>query len=214
MEVNWTGRMTYKEFIANMRLIPNKITAIRFLAIPVMWGMAYFHQLKFIGIGLVIGLISDLLDGAVARKLGQTSQFGSKFDSLSDQLIQISALIWVLWLMPEMIKENWILSILGISIYFFSLMVGLIKFKQLANLHLYLSKLGGLFLYILLIHAFLTGNYHETLFILAAIFFILSSTETLVLQLKFKQVDPNMGSIFLIDLPEDHQIRSWLSRIP
>jgi hypothetical protein len=203
-----------KELRSNFRLIPNQITAIRFLAIPVMWLMAFHKQLTLIGIGLAISLVSDFLDGAVARKLHQTSDFGSKFDSISDQFVQLSALIWVFWLMPEIISENTSISILAVAAYFTSLLVGLVKFRRLANLHLYLSKVGGLFLYIFLIHAFIVSKYNYYLFLLAGILFILSSTETLYLQLTRQRVDSNIGSAFLKYIDDDHPIRYWLSRIP
>jgi hypothetical protein len=74
----------YSEIKSNLRLIPNQITAIRFILIPLMWVWAFQEQITYIGIGLAISLVTDLLDGAVARKLNQTSDFGSKFDSLSD----------------------------------------------------------------------------------------------------------------------------------
>jgi phosphatidylglycerophosphate synthase len=200
--------------ISNLRLVPNQLTAVRFFAVPVLWFCAFRGQLTCIGIGLIIGLVTDLLDGAVARKLNQTSDFGSKFDSLADQFLQLSALIWVLMLMPEIFSENLFISLLAITIYITSLLVGLVKFKRMANLHLYLSKVGGLFLYIFLIQAFISGEYSYFLFIVAGILFILSSTETLILQLILPSVDSNIGSIFFRYLEADHPIRYWLSRLP
>jgi phosphatidylglycerophosphate synthase len=200
--------------ISNLRLIPNQITAVRFFAVPVIWVCAFHGQLIWIGIGLIISLISDLLDGAVARKLNQTSQFGSKFDSLADQFLQLSSLIWVLMLMPEIFSENLFISLLAIIIYITSLLVGLVKFKRIADLHLYLSKFGGLFLYIFLIHAFIFGEYSLFLFMIAGILFILSSAETLILQLTMPRVDSNIGSILFRFIEADHPIRYWLSRLP
>lgn len=200
--------------ISNLRQVPNRLTAVRFLAIPVMWVCALRGHLTCIGIGLMIGFVTDLLDGAVARKFNQTSKFGSKFDSITDQILQISALFWILLLMPEIISENYFISLFALTIYITSLLVGIVKFKRLANLHLYLSKAGGLFLYIFLIHAFMVGEYSELLFMLAGILFILSSAETLVLQLTYASVDSNMGSIFFRFIDDDHPIRHWLSRLP
>ena len=170
--------------------------------------------MTWIGVGMTIGLVTDLLDGAAARKLNQTSEFGSKFDSLADQFLQISAVIWVIMLMPEIFSDNLFISLMAITLYISSLAVGLIKFKQMANLHLYLSKVGGLFLYIFLIHAFITGEYSDLLFTLAGILFILSSTETLILQLSLSRADSNIGSIFFRYIEDDHPIRYWLSRLP
>src|SRR5258708_4900870 len=158
--------------IDQLRKIPNQLTAIRFVAVPAMWVCALLNVHIYLGVGFVIGLISDLLDGAVARKLNQTSEFGSNFDSLTDQFLQISSIVWVLMLMPEIITENLLISLLALGTYFISLTVGLIKFKRLANLHLYISKIGGLFLYLFLIHAFMVDQYSQVLFMLAGLFFI------------------------------------------
>ena len=197
-----------------LRLIPNQLTALRLLILPLMWASALFGGTLLIGIGLSIGLVTDLIDGAVARALNQTSDFGSRFDSLTDQLLQLSAIVWVMMLIPEIFRENSILSIIAISTYLTSLAVGLIKFRRIANLHLYISKFGGLFLYIFLIHAFTTGQYSALLLWIAGITFILSSAETLILQLTQSQVDEHIGSIFLRYIDEDHPIRDWLARLP
>jgi len=200
--------------IDQLRKVPNQITGIRFVAVPVMWVSASLGARIYLGVGFIIGLIADLLDGAVARKLNQTSDFGSKFDSITDQFLQISSIAWVLMLMPEIVTDNLLISLVALSAYFMSLAVGLIKFKNLANLHLYISKVGGLFLYLFLIHAFMVGRYSQALFMLAGLFFILSSLETLILQLTLSEVDAHIGSIFLQFLRDDHPIRYYLSLLP
>jgi hypothetical protein len=60
----------------------------------------------------------------------------------------------------------------------------------------------------------MVGRYSRFLFILAGILFVLSSAETLVLQLISSQVDAHMGSFFFRYMDEDHPIRYWLSRLP
>jgi cardiolipin synthase len=200
--------------IDQLRKIPNQLTAIRFVTIPVMWVCALLGVRIYLGVGFGIGLISDLFDGAIARKLNQTSDFGSKFDSLTDQFLQMSSIVWILILMPEVVTDNLLISLVALGAYFMSLAVGLIKFKRLANLHLYISKVGGLFLYLFLIHAFIVGQYSQALFILAGLFLILSSLETLVLQLTLSEVDAQIGSIFLQFLRDDHPIRYYLSLLP
>lgn len=206
-----TMRITVCE---NLRLLPNQLTAIRFLAVPVMWVFAFRGHLIWLGIGLIICLISDLLDGPAARRLNQTTQFGSKFDSVSDQMLQLSALIWLILLMPEIFSENLILSLTAIFIYLASLLVGLIKFRRLANLHLYLSKVAAFFLFLFVIHAFLSDQYSRGLLLLAGFLFILSSTETLLLQLTSSSIDAGSGSILFRYLDDDHPLRVWLGRLP
>jgi cardiolipin synthase len=199
---------------AAMRLVPNQITAVRFFAVPLMWLFALRGQLTAVGIGLVVCLVSDLLDGAAARRLDQGSDFGSKFDSLADQLLQLSAVVWILLLMPEIVTENLSLSSAALGVYVASLLVGLVKFRRLANLHLYSSKVAAFFLFVFLIHAFLAGQYDPLLLLIAGVLFLLSSAETLALQLSSSSVKAGTGSIVLRGLPETHPLRRWLARLP
>jgi hypothetical protein len=117
-------------------------------------------------------------------------------------------------LMPEIFSENQLLSFTALVIYVLSLMVGLIKFKRVANLHLYLSKFGGVFLFLFMVHAFIAGQYNQSLYVLASVGFIISSTETLVLQLLLPRVNEHIGSIFFLFLADDHPIRKLAQRIP
>jgi cardiolipin synthase len=198
--------------IGHLRTLPNQLTATRLVMVPILWLCALLGLRVYVGLGLVVALITDALDGIAARRLGQTSEFGSKFDSIADQTIQLSSIGWVLLLMPEIITENLVVSALAMGAYLASLTVGLVKFRRLGNLHLYLSKASGLLLYLFLIHAFVVGRYNQPLFLTAVLLFTLSSAETLALQLLSSEVDAETGSILLRFLPEDHPIRRWAGR--
>lgn len=72
--------------------IPNILTIIRFILIPV---ILYFiiagnYLLGFIF--FTISGITDILDGAIARKYNLISTFGKLMDPLADKLTQISVL--------------------------------------------------------------------------------------------------------------------------
>jgi CDP-diacylglycerol---glycerol-3-phosphate 3-phosphatidyltransferase len=78
--------------------VPNRITLIRIACIPLfiyflLSGQALLsHRLIAAGIFVVLSL-SDALDGFLARKLGQTTPFGSLLDPLADKLLVYSALL-------------------------------------------------------------------------------------------------------------------------
>lgn len=194
--------------------IPNVLTALRFISVPILWVFAFLQLPQFIGVGLILAGLTDALDGYTARKMNQVSEFGSKFDSIADQSLQISSIIWIFMLIPEILTENQFLSITALGIYILSLTVGLIKFKRIANLHLYLSKAGGVLLFLFIVHCFISGQYSKPLFILASVGFIISSSETLILQLIISEVDEHIGSIFFLILADDHPLRKLVQRIP
>lgn len=198
----------------NLKTLPNQLTAIRLLAVAPMWVCALLGARVFVSVGLMVALVTDAFDGMAARRLGLTSDFGSKFDSVADQAVQLSSIAWVLLLMPEIITDNPVASALALGTYLGSLAVGLVKFRRLGNLHLYTTKVGGLLLYLFLIHAFLVGRYSQPLFLMAALALTLSSAETLALQLMSSEADANSGSILFRYFPDDHWIRRWADAPP
>lgn len=200
--------------IANLRTLPNQLTLVRFLLVPALWIIAVLGKGEAIGFGMAIALASDFLDGPLARRLELTSEFGARFDSVADQLLQLSAIVWVFMLMPEIFADNLLASTLAIAVYLASLAVGVLKFKRIANLHLHVSKASGLLLYVFLIDAFSTGQYSPVLFLLACWGLIVSSSETLALQLISSQVDEHIGSVIFLYVPPDHFLRKLARRLP
>jgi len=73
--------------------VPNTITTIRILMLFPMLYFLYIDGsfLKVIAIAsLIIMLFMDKLDGYLARKLNQTTKFGSIFDIAGDRIIEIT----------------------------------------------------------------------------------------------------------------------------
>lgn len=178
--------------------LPNLITAFRFVLVPVLWTLALGGLTELVGFGILLGGLSDAVDGYLARRLDQVSEFGSKFDSIADQFLQLSAIGWIFILQPEIFSDNSALSLIALATYLLSLLVGIFKFRRIANLHLYLSKIAAVFLFTFVVHAFIAGQYSPVLFLFASAGFILSSAETLVLQLISDSVDEHMGSLLFV----------------
>lgn len=76
--------------------VPNLITLTRLVAIPAMVVVFYlpfgWSDLCAAGVFLVAGL-TDMLDGYLARRLGQTSRFGAFLDPVVDKLMVAAALV-------------------------------------------------------------------------------------------------------------------------
>ena len=170
---------------------------MRLLLIPATWWLALTGRGLLVGVALVVAGLSDFLDGYLARRLGQESDAGARLDSLADNLLLLSAFVWMGLLHPEILHENTGLITATFGVYLASLVVGLVKFRQLGNLHLYSSKVAGGFLYAFAVITLLTGSYDPLLLGLAAAAFIFSSAETLAAQLLLSAVDKNLGSVWL-----------------
>jgi phosphatidylglycerophosphate synthase len=177
--------------------VADALSAVRVLLIPILWAAALLGNGRVVGIGLLVAGATDFLDGYLARRLKQESAKGARLDSLADNLLLISAAIWIELLHPEILRDNPALIATAGCLYSGSLAMGLVKFRQLGNLHLYSSKAAGGFLYSFAVITLVSGAYEPLLLWLATATFMVSSAETLLAQLLLSAVDENIGSIFL-----------------
>jgi CDP-diacylglycerol--glycerol-3-phosphate 3-phosphatidyltransferase len=177
--------------------IADVLSGTRLVLIPAIWIAALLGNGRLVGVGLVVAGASDFFDGYLARRLREESAAGARLDSLADNLLLISAAAWIELLHPEILSQNTVLVVATMAIYLASLSIGLIKFHQLGNLHLYSSKVAGGALYSFAVLTLISGVYEPPLLWLAAAAFVASSTETLLAQVLLSAVDENMGSIFI-----------------
>ncbi|GAB3481474.1 CDP-diacylglycerol--glycerol-3-phosphate 3-phosphatidyltransferase [Marinomonas epiphytica] len=76
--------------------IPNILTSVRILMIPILVAVYYLPwEGRYLTCGIIFGLaaITDWLDGYLARKLNQTSPFGAFFDPVADKVMVSVALV-------------------------------------------------------------------------------------------------------------------------
>ncbi len=140
------------------------------------------------------GGVSDLLDGPIARKLGQTSETGAKLDSTSDFLFMLCVGIAVvrsvtfpLWVLISV----GVIALVRISAYG----VGYLKYRTFAALHTVLNKITGALLFGFPVLYLLLGM-NAACGIVSGIAFV-SSAEELILTIRSKELDRNRKGLFL-----------------
>lgn len=73
--------------------IANFLTAIRFVLIPIFGYYLYYQQYKVALLIFILGGLTDVLDGYVARKFDMITPWGKLADPIADKLMQITALV-------------------------------------------------------------------------------------------------------------------------
>lgn len=129
-----------------MKNIPNIITVFRIAASLILLLLRPFTAI--FSLVYILGGLSDLLDGYIARKTKTVSKLGARLDSAAD-FIMIAVLfvkfVPVIWIPP--VVCIWILMIAIIR--FLSLLIVAVKFRTFAMLHTYSNKAAGLLLFFL-----------------------------------------------------------------
>jgi CDP-diacylglycerol--glycerol-3-phosphate 3-phosphatidyltransferase len=77
--------------------LPNKLTMLRILLIPVFMVVLYmgFAGSAYVALAIfVVASLTDLLDGKIARKYNLVTDFGKFADPLADKMLTTAAMLW------------------------------------------------------------------------------------------------------------------------
>lgn len=114
--------------------IANKISTFRILSVPFFAGSLMYYSpereyLRFVALAIfIIGVISDAVDGYIARKSKQVSKAGLILDPLGDKLLLMSAFICLhlvakfpvrfpLWVTLTVVSRDFII-LLGVAVVY------------------------------------------------------------------------------------------------
>ena len=100
--------------------LPNKLTMLRILLIPVFMVVLYwdFPGATWVAVAIfIVASFTDLLDGKIARKYNLVTNFGKFMDPLADKLLVCSAMICLIekgqlaaWIVIIIIAREFIIS--------------------------------------------------------------------------------------------------------
>ncbi len=141
-----------------MKTIPYLLILLRFLSAITILYLGYFigeTSRTMILILMYFGLLTDIFDGIIARKVGVSSEKLRRLDSQTDLVFWLSIGFAMYWLNPEIIQNHWksISLIFGMEALCYIICIW--KFGKETCTHAWLSKLWGLSL--LIAFTFLIG---------------------------------------------------------
>ena len=128
----------------NMRHLPNIISICRLATTPVLLLLAWYGYAHTFLAVTTASFASDVLDGYLARRLGQTSALGAKLDSVGDFVIYITLPLGAWWLWPEMVRREIPFFIAVLASCVLPPLVAFWKFSTFASYHTWGAKLAAL----------------------------------------------------------------------
>jgi len=123
--------------------IPNILSLYRLFSFPFILYMAIMGYERLFVTFFVINLITDILDGWIARRFNMQTEIGSKIDSIADIGSFILAFTGIYLFKWDDFQPHLISWGIFIGLYLFSNILSLIKFKRSPSLHLYSWKIEG-----------------------------------------------------------------------
>ena len=144
--------------------VPNLISLYRLLIFPVILYLAVSGQEQWYVVLLCISLISDVLDGNIARIFKLQTNFGAALDNLADIFTYAMALLGLfLFKWTEIEPHAWILY-LFLSVFVLSYIIAFYRFGKIPGLHLYSAVSAGyiqsVFFFVLFVFGFYPWMYY------------------------------------------------------
>jgi phosphatidylglycerophosphate synthase len=128
---------------SRLRHLPNLISLLRLLAVPVLLWLAWRHEQRTFAWLLVASLVSDIADGLIARLFAFTSRLGALLDSTADALLLFTAGYGAVVFYPAVVWANWPAAALLLGFWLFEAVAALLRYGRLSSFHTYLSKAAG-----------------------------------------------------------------------
>jgi cardiolipin synthase len=177
--------------------IPNLLSFYRLLAIPVIiWSLADNSRTLFIVL-ICVNLITDILDGVIARTFNMCTEFGARLDSLADIGTFILSICGFLVFEKPFVIEHKMAFLTLFSFYAVPQLISLLKFKRPTSFHLYSNKIVG-YLQGIFIFTFFVFGYNEIYFYFMVVCSCLGDFEVLLLVLLLPKIVSNAKTIFSI----------------
>jgi len=177
--------------------VPNFLSFYRIVAFPFVLWLAYAGKENMFALFLCINLVTDILDGFIARTFNLQTEFGAKLDSLADFGTYILAFIGVFHFKVDQFAGSLWMLWLFLFLFVFGNVLALVKFKKLASFHLYSMKIAGyaqgIFFFVLF-----SWQYHQSLFVAAMILGYISFTEEILVLVTIKKLKSNVKGLFWI----------------
>jgi len=124
--------------------IVNGITLYRLISAPVMVVLILSGQTGFFKWMLALSFLTDAIDGTLARRYRVSSFFGSRLDSLADDLTIVAGLMGMAILRPAFFRQEFPLLLLLFCIFILQLFWAFKRYGRTTSFHTYAAKLAAL----------------------------------------------------------------------
>lgn len=173
------------------------ITFYRLAAAPVAAGMLLAGQRDAFYVLVIVSLVSDLIDGPIARWRGQQSERGARLDTIADAWTTLVGILGLYVFESATLRPELPWLYLFLATYAAAAFASLAKFRRLPAYHLYLSKAAAFLSGVFFIWLYAAG-YSRPLFLAVLALGGLANFESLLATLRLRRFRSDIGSFFLI----------------
>lgn len=147
--------------------VPNLISLYRLLVFPVILYMALTNRESVFVVLLCISLVSDALDGFIARRFNLQTKFGAALDNLADICTYAMAVLGLFIFKWTDVEPHALMLYIFFTLFILSYIIAFVRFGKIPGLHLYSAVSAGyvqsIFFFVLFVFGFYEWFYYLAL---------------------------------------------------
>jgi len=120
--------------------VPNLLSAARIACVPVLLALAWNGATGIFLALFGLALLSDVLDGVIARRFDLESDFGARLDQWADFALWVSFPFGAWWLWPEIVGREAPYVILAIVCLLLPTAIAYAKYREVPGYHTWSAK--------------------------------------------------------------------------
>lgn len=173
--------------------VPNLLSLLRIALTPVLLALIWSGDMHGFFWTLAAAFGTDMLDGFLARRLGQVTALGASLDGIGDLCAVTAAFLGVGAFFPDAVRQFGALFLVGFVLFVVLQVICFARYRQPGVLHTWLGKASGVVGSTAILSFFWVG--HTTwLGYLACVMGILAQAEQLAIALTLRSWRTDMAS--------------------
>jgi phosphatidylglycerophosphate synthase len=124
--------------------LPNLLSASRLATAPILLALAWNGAVIPFLLLFAAGLLTDVLDGIAARRLGQESDFGARLDQWGDFTLWLVLVPSAWWLWHETVAREAVYVVVALVAMVLPTAIAYAKYRAVPGYHTWSVKLGAL----------------------------------------------------------------------
>ena len=162
------------------RDVPNAVSLARLCAAPVLIASVVAHHEQIFIWLLLSCLVSDVLDGLIARIFHLRSKLGASLDSIADLATMFSAALGVVVFQRQFVREHHVGLLAVMALYVVELLASLWRYGKASSFHTLLDRVAASTAAVFVMWLFLLG-YKDWLFRMTVTVYLIALVEEMVL---------------------------------
>jgi cardiolipin synthase len=177
--------------------IPNAISMARLCATVVLLASVLLHRADIFKWLFLASLLSDILDGLIARTFHLTSKLGATLDSIADVLTMSIGVLGILTFQSGFVSEHYPGLLLVLGFYGAEVMAAFWRYGKVSSFHTWLDRVAALMAGIFVMWLFFYG-YQGWLYQRTVAVYLLALTEEFLLIYLLPQWQSDVRGIYWV----------------